>query len=276
MKKLLALLITIFTLTSIGFSINIDKCYSEGTRDWECYNDDICICKISGSCSNGRLLVYETDIRTLLCAPKIVNGFADIVWDDCFNPTGSIKIMSDCDEGQTDERTVNIITISSYDSGGGVRRGSRTTTTQVTTTLGFCKYICQSTCLDDLEPPFCYRRISHGTSGCLGGTICCESFMIDCPRNNNIPETPETPPIENNNQLDCPYECCIDIPSYKYKSCPIGLMCCDGICKETCEPKKPSFLKPILFWIILASLIPLLAFFIFILKKNKDQNIPEF
>jgi len=37
--------------------------------------------------------------------------------------------------------------------------------------------------VDDTTGPDCFDRISHGTTGCSGGTICCESKRACCGTN---------------------------------------------------------------------------------------------
>ena len=66
----------------------------------------------------------------------------------------------------------------------------------------------------------------------------------------------------------CPYECCIDMPGYEYKYCPSGLACCDHLCKESCKPSGFNISKSLIFWVLLASILPIVAFLIFIWKKN--------
>jgi len=89
----------------------------------------------------------------------------------------------------TDQTTFNVVdTTTTTTSGGGGGGSSATTTTLPETTTLPCEYNCQSTCADDLTPPLCYERISHGTQGCSGGTVCCESLEIEC----SISETTTT------------------------------------------------------------------------------------
>jgi len=58
--------------------------------------------------------------------------------------------------------------------GGGT--GGRILTTPIT-----CNFNCQTSCVDDDNSPSCFRRVSHGTDGCLSGIICCESIEKECP-----------------------------------------------------------------------------------------------
>jgi len=87
--------------------------------------------------------------------------------------------------------TVTTTTVSSY-SGGGGTSGTTTTTSTTTTTLG-CDYACQAICVNDTTSPLCYDKISHGTGGCSGGMICCESVDAECP----VMETTTTTIPEN-------------------------------------------------------------------------------
>ncbi|MBL7170038.1 MAG: hypothetical protein ISS48_03390 [Candidatus Aenigmarchaeota archaeon] len=264
----LAFLLTVFSVHSV-LSASIEYCKSDGTH-WRCEEDEICICRLSDDCKDGDLLVYETDIRTLLCAPRIIDRYVDIAWGNCDYPAGKVKVMAVCDDGgQSEEEEITIYSDSGGNGGNGGNGGGGTATTTTTTTAILCNYVCQATCAEDKNPPFCYRRISHGMEGCPGGTICCESILMNCP----TPDPGETV----HEDKTCQYECCIDMPGYEYKYCSSGLTCCNHICKESCEP--PSrFLIPrsLIFWVILASLIPIIAFLLFLVRKNRDSNIPEY
>lgn len=251
---------------SLVLSVSIEYCKSDGTY-WECEKDEICSCRVSEDCESGDLLVYETDIRTLFCAPRIINRYVDINWEDCEYSTGKIKVMAICDVGQSEEKEITIYSNSGDNGGGGGGGGSQTTTT-TTTTITPCNYVCQAVCTDDNNPPFCYRRISHGTTGCTGGTICCESILKTCPQ--------PSPNATFQEDKTCPYECCIDMPGYEYKYCPSGLACCDNLCKESCKSSGFKISKSLIFWVLLASILPIVAFLIFIWRKNADSNIPEY
>ena len=252
---------------SLVLSVSIEYCKSDGTY-WECEKDDICTCRLSEDCESGDLLVYETDIRTLFCAPRIVNRYVDINWEDCDYPTGKVKVMAICDAGQSEEKEITIYSDSgSGDNGGGGGGGGSGRTTTTTTTI-LCDYVCQAVCMVDNNPPFCYRRISHGLEGCTGGTICCESILKTCPQS-----SPEDTVQEDKT---CPYECCMDMPGYEYKYCSSGLACCDNLCKESCKSSGFNISKSLMFWVLLASILPIAAFLIFIWRKNADSNVPEY
>ena len=254
---MVTLVIFLMSLNNI-FAVSIESCKS-GRENWVCDPDDICVCEISGDCTDGDLLVYKDDITDLLCAPEILGSNVDIFWEKCGNPIGEVKVRADCEEGQSSREKITISYISS---------AVTTTTSTTTTTVILCNYVCQSTCSDDNNPPFCYRRIPHGTRGCPGGTICCESIFKQCP------ETETGTTISQDET--CPYECCVDIPGYEYKPCSPGLICINRVCRESPETPSLSLPRSLLFWVIVASLIPIIAFFVFIWKKDKDQNIPEF
>ncbi|MEM5793446.1 MAG: hypothetical protein QXY45_03795 [Candidatus Aenigmatarchaeota archaeon] len=239
--------------------VSISNCNSPGQSNWFCNINDFCTCWIS-DCTDGDLLVYLEDPREILCSPEISGSSVDISWSDCGNPTGKVKIKVDCVEGQSTEKEINLIFYQQPQ-----------TTTTIFITPAYCYYSCQNTCIDDNNPPFCYKRIPHGQAGCPGGLICCESVEKKCPE----VSTTTTIPYKIKT---CPYECCIDLPQYEYKECPYGLVCCNNLCKETCGPVKKDFniLYSVIFWVILASLLPIIAFLIFIWKKNSDSKIPEY
>jgi len=120
-----------------------------------------------------------------------------------------------------------------------------------------CPYSCWTSCVDDNEPPICYKRISHGNAGCPGGSICCESILVECPS-----MTTSTTGVR---KRPCPYECCIDMPEYEYKYCPPGLKCCnDHTCRDVCESPLKIKLSPLTAILVaIASFIPLVLFLLF-------------
>ena len=182
----------------------------------------------------------------MLCCPDIVDSVAEINWDECGNPTGTVKVRAECEEDESSEKR---ITVSSAPA---------TTTTMVTTTTGIsCPYSCWTSCVDDNEPPICYKRISHGNAGCPGGSICCESILVECPS-----MTTSTTGVR---KRPCPYECCIDMPEYEYKYCPPGLKCCnDHTCRDVCESSLRIKLSPLTAILVaIASFIPLVLFLLF-------------
>ena len=265
MKRLMIFTISllIFIFGSV-YAVSVLNCRSYGDSNWDCEKDETCVCEIVGDCTDGDLLVYRHDITNLLCAPEISGSSVSILWENCGNPLGDVQVRADCEEDQSAQRNIRIYDVS---GGSGVTTTSTTTTTTI---MEVCNYVCQSTCMNDNNSPFCYRRTSHGVSGCPGGTICCESTFIDC----STASTPE--PVRT--YKTCPYDCCIDDPAYEYKPCDSGLKCCDRLCKESCQEtisiKAPS--SKLMFWILLAIGIPIIAFVIFALKREKLGKMPEF
>jgi len=130
MKKLLLFMVILLISTPLVLSLNIEECHSAGDSNWNCEDSDVCTCRISGSCTDGRLLVYEGDIRNLLCMPKIVNGYSDIIWGNCMNPTDEIQVRADCVEGQSSEKTIDIFA----DQGGSTTTSITVTSTTATST----------------------------------------------------------------------------------------------------------------------------------------------
>ncbi|MBD3156191.1 MAG: hypothetical protein GF368_06125 [Candidatus Aenigmarchaeota archaeon] len=261
-KRIGITIISILLLISFRvYSVSIDSC-SSGIGEWECESDGVCSCEIF-DCTDGDLLVYQNDITNLLCAPPILDSSSDIFWEECGNPSGHVIIRADCEEGQSSEKTINIIDL------GLVPETTTSVPTTTTTIAEYCNYVCLSSCTEDNNPPLCYHRISHGSIGCVSGKICCESILKECPESE-----PDEPVIIDKT---CPYQCCIDMPGYEYKPCASGLKCCDNSCKETCESSpKVKIPRQIALWIILATAIPLVAFIIFSLKREKLADIPEY
>ncbi len=216
MKKILLIitLIILLSLTSV-FSLSITTCKS-GDLDWECELDKICNCTISGTCTDGNLLVYDNNITNPLCSPTISNSSANIDWNNCSNPSGEVNVRADCSEAQSEEETILLF--------GAITTTSttiRTTTTIITTTT----------------------RLTTTT--------------IQIPA-----------------KQVCPYECCINMPEYNSKYCPQGLMCCpDHTCKKSCEAGTSSRL---ILWIVLAAMIPIVLFLLYIWKGKSSENIAEF
>ncbi|MCD6226634.1 MAG: hypothetical protein J7J93_02470 [Candidatus Aenigmarchaeota archaeon] len=143
LKKIIPIFI-MFLLIPLATSVSITNCKS-GDNDWECQQGEICTCYISGACTDGNLFVYKDTIGDLYCMPSIENGKAEIDLNNCNNPSGSIKVRADCDEGQSAVKTIEIVSES-------------TTTTHVTTTttteLKECPFDC---CIGEsqYEDKFC-------------------------------------------------------------------------------------------------------------------------
>ena len=92
-------------LIPVGLSLDISGCKSDSTN-WLCTRGSLCVCDISGTCTNGNILLYENDVSNLLCVPKITNNKAYIDWTYCNTTLDSIRIRADCDEGQSLERMI--------------------------------------------------------------------------------------------------------------------------------------------------------------------------
>ncbi len=136
LKKTLLIILFTFLLTPILVSsIDVTSCKS-GTLNWLCERGKTCVCKISGTCSNGNFLVYDEYLINPICSPQIMDDNVMIDWIYCNTTKGYVKARADCDEGQSPEKMI-IIT-------GSVEM---TTTSTTTTTLyggcgidGYCEY----------------------------------------------------------------------------------------------------------------------------------------
>lgn len=93
---------------NIVLSVEITRCKSDDTN-WLCAEGEVCVCKISGTCTDGNLLVYEGSINNLLCAPEIDDDEAVIDWYDCGNPLEWVDVRADCEEGQSEEESIYVI-----------------------------------------------------------------------------------------------------------------------------------------------------------------------
>ena len=148
-------------------AISIVNCTSND-KIWECELDKTCNCIISGTCTNGNLLVYHKNITTLLCSPKINDSIASIEWENCKNPTGYVNIRADCDEGQSDQETILLFAPTTTTTTTIITTTTRrTTTTRATTTTiqiptqRACPYEC---CVD--EPGYRDKYCSPGLTCC--------------------------------------------------------------------------------------------------------------
>jgi len=141
-------------------ALTIETCSSNG-NDWECEEGKICTCEILGDCTGGNLLVYKESIDNLLCAPPIVGGIVEIDWDYCENPEGTVKIIADCNEGQSEEELISIISV-----------GTTTTTTlpEETTTVEIIKRECPYECC--VDEPYYYDKY------CDVGFECVDNFCV--------------------------------------------------------------------------------------------------
>lgn len=140
----------------IASSLEIIECMS-GTTNFECNSDEICTCTISGSCTDGNLMVYN-EIDNPLCFPPMSWSQVDIDWNDCDNPENSVKVRAICDEGGSSEKIISI-------SVGTSTTTSLTTTTIETTT----KKECPHDCCDDEDD---YEDLA-----CPEGLECCDDHV---------------------------------------------------------------------------------------------------
>lgn len=262
MRKIL--IVTLIALLSISpaLAVIIDDCYSGRYDHFECEYDDMCYCEISGNCTDGDLIIYRDDVDETICIPEIFDSEVEFNRYDCeFEPNEIVYIRAICEEDYSPEEELEI-----YDDD---YEPSTTTVDYGTTTISGCPYTCQSTCLDDNNPPTCFDAISHGGYGC-GNDICCEVIPKSCPYGTTVP-----PPGTTTGLRDCPYECCIDMQGYEYKYCQSGMRCCDdNKCRDNCTSK--SFLPTSgIIIIILIVLIPIGAF-VFYLLNTKSKSAEEF
>jgi len=56
MKKLIPLIIILLFGFSLAFAVEIESCKSD-SDNWECDPDEICVCEISGDCTD--VYVYQ-------------------------------------------------------------------------------------------------------------------------------------------------------------------------------------------------------------------------
>lgn len=104
LKKSLFLIIFLISI-NIASAISIQYCKS-GSRNWVCYEEDVCECKILDDCTQGNIIVYKSNINNPLCMPKLsVDGIGFINLEKCGHPQAGerIKAVVDCNEGQTEE-----------------------------------------------------------------------------------------------------------------------------------------------------------------------------
>ncbi len=109
-KKILKLILISILLIPIVFGENIEivNCTS-GKNSWECEIGKPCVCQISGTCTNGELLVYKDSIYNALCMPTISSGISVIFLDACNIRRGEIKVRASCFEGNSMEKTISIV-----------------------------------------------------------------------------------------------------------------------------------------------------------------------
>ena len=140
MKKLIMFLMFVFIFLinlTPALSIDVTSCKSNGIN-WLCEQGKVCTCEISGTCSNGNLLVYEDDISNPLCSPQISDGVASIKWENCNTTKDSVKTRADCNEGQSPEERIIISAAITTTTVLGTTTVPETTIPPTTTLPGMC------------------------------------------------------------------------------------------------------------------------------------------
>jgi len=165
LKKIIPIFI-LFLLLPLASSVTITSCKSDDA-DWECQEDEICVCSISGACTDGNLIVYKSTISNLYCTPVIKNGKAEIDWDNCKNPSGTIKVRADCDEGQSSIKSIEIV------SESATTTHSTTTTTEPEDELEECPYEC------------CINEIYYEDEFCPSGFECINNECVETGKSSN-------------------------------------------------------------------------------------------
>jgi len=178
-KKLISILVFIFIFSInsvVVLSVNITTCKSDSI-DWLCERDRPCVCEISGTCTDGNLLVYEEGITNLICAPQISDRTASIDWTICETTENNIKVRADCKDEQSSEKMIIL-------TGAAVTTTVPTTTTSTPTTEytgtcgidGYCEFK-DNECLED------YEDCSEYEHECYTDEKCC------CSTNGGTPTT---------------------------------------------------------------------------------------
>ncbi len=107
-KSLISVLFFLVNINAVFAVVSIEHCRS-GSVNWVCYEDKLCECKVVGDCTQGNLVLYRSDIKNPLCLPEISSdGFATIRLSNCESPTGTVKVVADCDESQSEEFELTI------------------------------------------------------------------------------------------------------------------------------------------------------------------------
>ncbi len=175
MKYILIGIIFLFFIP-VSLALDITGCKSDSTN-WLCDRSDLCICEISGTCTNGNILLYENDVSNLLCAPQISDSKAYIDWSLCDTTLDSLKIVADCNEGQSTERMIILTgvasTVSTTTSISGTTQSTAGTTIQTTIEYtgmcgsdGYCESA-DNDCLTD------YTDCPEYENECNTGEKCC-------------------------------------------------------------------------------------------------------
>jgi len=112
LKIILALILSnsmIFSSITFGANnIEILGCTS-GKNPWECEIGKACTCRISGTCTEGNLIVYKDNIYNTFCMPIISSGISVISLDACGVKRGEIKVRASCLEGNSIEKIISVV-----------------------------------------------------------------------------------------------------------------------------------------------------------------------
>lgn len=253
--------------TTTTVCLNYERCTNELDDDCDgkidCYDEDCSSDPTSGCCPIGDMCRMGCPEYCVCC-----NDF-------CY-PNGYSCVTTTTLETSTTVQTTTTIyyellqpTTTTLESGGGGGGGIIHPIKTTTSTTIPCNYECQSMCIDDNESPNCFRRINRGTDGCPGGTICCETIKIDCPKppsagfSTIISRTTTTIFVYQ----QCPYECCVGMEGYLTKYCPLGFRCSGNSCISE-NPPTPEIKMPLI-WIIVTLLFPLVILLILLLRSRK-------
>lgn len=153
-------LIIIIIFSQVTLAIEILSCSS--SRDqWKCEIGKDCVCLLSENCTNGNLLIYQEDIRSLICAPSIDGNIVKIDIIEC----GAVYyknliVRADCDKEVSQEKTITIIP-----------RTETTTTTVATTTIP------QTTVTTVLSCGVKGQYCGQGRMPCCEGLTCCSDLV---------------------------------------------------------------------------------------------------
>jgi len=137
----------------------------------------------------------EYDVGDCTVGTRCITGIEDVSWTECTNycycydyvPCGSSypECQSRCSLSGCSATTTTTTTLPGTTT--TTQPPATTTTTPppgaTTTTTVACSYNCWDQCMDDTTGPDCFDRISHGTNGCTGGLICCQSRRACCGTN---------------------------------------------------------------------------------------------
>ena len=88
--RLIYFVIPFLLIFSLANSLSISSC-SSGDDDWECEYGEECVCEISGTCTDGIVLVMNED-DDIICAPSVDDDEFEIDWDICETNDDEIKI----------------------------------------------------------------------------------------------------------------------------------------------------------------------------------------